>query len=99
MNPTYILSILTCCALTACQSLPDLSLRQASHYIPTQSAPQLEAALLLPDTKSSLQPKSPNKNNTHNAQIYVLDHARDAYVARTILLDNAQISLDAQYYI
>lgn len=99
MNPTYILSILTCCALTACQSLPNLSLRQASHYIPTQSAPQLEASLLLPDTKSSLQPKSPNQNNTHNAQIYVLDHARDAYVARTILLDNAQISLDAQYYI
>lgn len=76
--------------LTACQSLPDLSPRTPSLYIPTHHSPRLETALQLPKQPSDTPP---------NAYIYVLDHAHDAFAARAALAENAMVSLDVRYYI
>ena len=48
--------LLTLLALTACKSLPPLSERDESRYIPTRSAPRLEAALQLPDNDGASAP-------------------------------------------
>lgn len=76
--------------LAACTTLPDLSERTPSIYIPTQHAPRLEAKLQLPSVQHIAPP---------NAYVHVLDDAQDAFVARSTLIDNADVSLDLQYYI
>lgn len=76
--------------LTACSTLPNLSERTPSIYIPTQYAPRLETKLQLPSAQHSTPP---------NAYIHVLDNAQDAFIARATLIDNADVSLDLQYYI
>lgn len=98
--------LLCCLMLNACRSLPNLDDRETSLYIPTQSAPQLEQALNLPAAASEASAPQPpetepsdNLNNTYPADVQLLNGARSAYHARAVLLDNAAVSIDAQYYI
>lgn len=77
--------------LSACRSLPDLTQRQPSYFIPSTDAPRLEKAFNL-----HIRPPEPNNNN---ADLYVLDSAYDAFAARAALIDYADKSIDLQYYI
>lgn len=83
-----LLAILLCMGLNACTSLPDLTSRLPSIYIPTYSSPTLETALQLPKPTA-----------TPNAHIHILDDPHDAYAARAALADYAAVSLDIRYYI
>jgi len=92
--------------ITACQTLPDLSQREPSIYIPTVHSPQLEHALNLPPN-SDLDPAPPaqetqTKPQTEpifNAHTHIIDQANQAYALRASLIDHASVSIDAQYYI
>ncbi|MCG7657726.1 phospholipase D family protein [Wielerella bovis] len=89
--------------LVACQTtLPDLSNRTPSIYIPTVRAEKLERALQLPpltaaDTKA--QSDESSSEPKFNAHTYILDSAQDAFAARIKLIENAETSIDTQYYI
>ncbi|WP_032137779.1 phospholipase D family protein [Kingella negevensis] len=89
--------------LTACQTLPDLSTRTPSIYIPTVHSERLEQALQLPaasETDTEVQATSEtSKEPLFNGQAYVLNDTRDALAARIQLIENADVSIDAQYYI
>ena len=95
MNRLFLL-LLTALFLCACQSLPSLHDRTISQYIPTKHAPRLEQAFHLPQSKYTSQK---NKKPITNAAVYILDNAHDAFAARAQLIDNADVSIDAQYYI
>lgn len=107
MNKILYLGIIW--LLSGCLSLPDLSQRTTSQYIPTQHAPRLEKTLQLPpnntlnldDLDLEHTPTQTKLHHTHhtNAYVHILDNAQDAFVARSTLIDNADISLDIQYYI
>ena len=105
MRPTSTLLLLPP-LLTACQVLPDLSQREPSIYIPTVHSPQLEHALNLPPN-SDPDPAPPaqetqTKPQTEpifNAHTHIIDQANQAYALRASLIDNASVSIDAQYYI
>lgn len=107
MNKILYLGIIW--LLSGCLSLPDLSQRTTSQYIPTQHAPRLEKTLQLPpnntlnldDLDLEHTPNQTKLHHTHhtNAYVHILDNAQDAFVARSTLIDNADISLDIQYYI
>ncbi len=94
------ISLLFVFLLAACQSLPDLALREPSSYIDVAHTPRLEAALRLPE-KVRKPPKAvaANEEPLFDASVYVLDSNRDALNARIMLLDHAASSIDAQYYI
>nr|WP_314484242.1 phospholipase D family protein [uncultured Kingella sp.] len=102
MRPTLLLLPL----LTACQALPDLSQREPSIYIPTVHSPQLEHALNLPPN-SDPNPAPPAQETqtkpqtepVFNAHTHIIDQASQAYALRASLIDNANVSIDAQYYI
>ena len=103
--------LLCCLMLNACRSLPNLDDRETSLYIPTQSAPRLEQALNLPAATSEASAPQPPEtepdddqntvypNTAYPADVQLLNGARSAYHARAVLLDNAAVSIDAQYYI
>ena len=94
--------------ITACQTLPDLSQREPSIYIPTVHSPQLEHALNLPPNSDpapnpaapppDTQPK-PQTEPIFNAHTHIIDQANQAYALRASLIDHASVSIDAQYYI
>ena len=94
--------------ITACQTLPDLSQREPSIYIPTVHSPQLEHALNLPPNSDpasnpaapppDTQPKPPTEP-IFNAHTHIIDQANQAYALRASLIDHASVSIDAQYYI
>ena len=101
--------LLFCLMLNACRSLPNLDDRETSLYIPTQSAPRLEQALNLPAAASEASAPQPPEtesgddqntvypNTAYPADVQLLNGARAAYPARAVLLDNAAVSIDAQY--
>ena len=101
-SPRHFILLFTLALLAACQSLPDLSTREPSIYIPTVHAKQLEDALQLPPMSAS--DAVPQFDDTQHepkfhAQTYILNDAHDAFAARAKLIDNAAVSLDVQYYI
>ena len=103
--------LLFCLMLNACRSLPNLDDRETSLYIPTQSSPRLEPALNLPAAASEASAPQPPEtesgddqntvypNTAYPTDVQLLNGARAAYHARAVLLDNAAVSIDAQYYI
>lgn len=86
----YLKLLVVMLLLVGCRSLPDLSERTPSIYIPTQHTPRLEAQLQLPPLQ---------RDASANAYVHILDNAQDAFVARATMIDNAAVSLDLQYYI
>lgn len=82
-------SLLALLLAAGCRTLPDLAERIPSAYIPTRSAPHLEHALQLPPPPSA----------EADAHVRLLGNARDAFTARSRLIDHAAVSLDVQYYI
>ncbi|PIE47570.1 MAG: hypothetical protein CSA42_03135 [Gammaproteobacteria bacterium] len=79
------LSIIT---LTACMGLPDNSNRTISNYLPANPNTTL-AKRILPD----------NHANAGKTGAYLLHEGYEAFVSRLALVENAQQSIDAQYYI
>lgn len=75
-------------SLTACMSLPDNSNRTISHYLPANPNSKL-AERILPD----------NQANAGKTGAYILHQGHEAFVSRLALTENAQQSIDAQYYI
>jgi len=103
MRPTLLL---LAPLITACQTLPDLNQREPSIYIPTVHSPQLERALNLPpnsDPAPANPPPDPKPQQLDepifNAHTHIIDQANQAYALRASLIDNASVSIDAQYYI
>ena len=76
--------------LSACAGLPDLADRTVSGYIDTDSAPRLEAAL---------PSERPSEKQAGQSGVYLLADPRDAFVARAMLIEHADRSLDIAYYI
>ncbi|ASP17168.1 phospholipase D domain protein [Neisseria sp. oral taxon 020 str. F0370] len=76
--------------LGACQSLPDLAGRSVSTYIESESAPRLEAAL---------PAGRPSEKQTEQSGVYLLADPHDAFVARAVLIEHADRTLDIAYYI
>ena len=96
-----ILSTAILYSLTACQALPDLAERTPSIYIPTVYAPRLDKAFSLPKEPSAqIQTISMySEEPIFESDVYILDNAHNAFAARAMLIDHADVSLDAQYYI
>ena len=78
--------------IAGCQTLPTLDNRSESRYLEVAAAPRLEAAL---------QPAEAGKADAapDTSGVYLLGDAHDAFVARATLIESADHSLDAQYYI
>lgn len=72
--------------LSACQSLPPLSGRTVSTYLPVPSSPAL--------TQAFHTPKLPQGKTA----VYLLDDPQDAFAARQTMIERSQYSLDIQYY-
>ena len=79
--------------LTGCASLPSLDGRTESRYLDTPSSPRLEASLKL------AHKKHPAEGGGETSDVYLLNDAHDAFVARAELIDAADHTLDIQYYI
>lgn len=79
--------------LIGCASLPSLDGRTESRYLDTPSSPRLEASLKL------AHKKQPADSDADTSDVYLLNDAHDAFVARAELIDAADHTLDIQYYI
>lgn len=88
MNLKYSALMLPACLL-GCAALPSLEGRTSSHYLHIESAPRLEAILQPHD--AAAEPEMSN--------VYLLDDAHEAFVARAALIEAADHTLDLQYYI
>lgn len=78
--------------LSGCAALPPLDGRTQSRYIDVQSAPRLAAALNLPQQGKA-------EGGSETSDVYLLNDAYEAFVARAALIESADVSLDLQYYI
>ena len=88
--PSGCLAAAAALLLSACAGLPDLADRTVSGYIDTDSAPRLEAAL---------PSERPSEKQAGQSGVYLLADPRDAFVARAMLIEHADRSLDIAYYI
>lgn len=88
--PSGCLAAAAALLLSACAGLPDLADRSVSGYIDTDSAPRLEAAL---------PSERPSEKQAGQSGVYLLADPRDAFVARAMLIEHADRSLDIAYYI
>lgn len=78
-----------------CASLPDLSQRQASYAIhPVDTAQTQLGSLIARAFEIKADPHS-----RINAGVLVLDEAEPSLTARLLLIENAERSIDIQYYI
>lgn len=85
-----ILTILICYSCVACNSLPDLGQREASYAIPSTQTQ---------DTQLGKVITSILKSSKHGTGIVPLAEAEQALETRLMLIENAEASLDMQYYI
>ena len=75
--------------LTGCAGLPSLDDRPESHYLDIRSAPRMDALL---NTATA-------KTGGDISNVYLLNDAHEAFVARAALIEAADHTLDLQYYI
>ena len=75
--------------LTGCAGLPSLDERPESHYLDIRSAPRMDALL---NTATA-------KTGGDISNVYLLNDAHEAFVARAALIEAADHTLDLQYYI
>lgn len=75
-------------SVTACISLPDNTNRTISSYLPANPNTQL-AKRILPD----------NAKHADKSAAYILHEGLEAFTARLSLIEKAEDSIDAQYYI
>jgi len=85
---TYLLLV----TMQGCASLPDLSEREASYAIATEATTTTALGQII-----QAQPNA--KADQHNAGIIVLGEAKQALDARLMLINNAEQTIDLQYYI
>lgn len=93
-------------SLNACQLwLPSLDKREHSFYLPTHANTRLAYAFnSIQQQNDSLQqieslPTLSNIPDIQQGQLYLLDEPQEALAARAALIDQADQSLDIQYYI
>ncbi len=85
INSTALLII-----LTGCNSLPDNSNRTISHYLPANPNTQLAKRFL---------PVANKPENLGKTGVYFLHDGQEAFIARLAMIEKAEQSIDAQYYI